>query len=211
MVQVHVVGLGQNPDDLPKVISDCIAKAEVLVGGARLLAWFKDHSALKLTIKTPLEEVIEKVSQEMQSGREVVVLADGDPGFFGIGKRLAEALGKENLRFYPNVCTLQAAAARLKISWENIRTLSLHGRKDPWPIFRALVRYDLVGVFTDEDYNPGRLAELLIARGVDTFRMHVFEDLGQKSEQIRSLELLEARDLSFSPLNFVLLERIKPP
>ena len=135
----------------------------------------------------------------MLSGKEVVVLADGDPCFFGIGKRLAKALGKENLRFYPNVCTLQTAAARLKIPWENIRTLSLHGRKDQWPIFRALVRDDMVGVFTDEHSNPGRLAGMLVERGVDTFRMHVFEDLGQKGEQIRTFELQEAKAKSFSP------------
>jgi precorrin-6Y C5,15-methyltransferase (decarboxylating) len=211
MTQIHVVGLGQDPDDLPKVISECIEKAEVLVGGTRLLDWFEDHPALKLPIKSPLDEIIKRVEQEMLSGKEVVVLADGDPGFFGIGKRLAKALGKENLRFYPNVCTLQTATARLKIPWENIRTLSLHGRKDQWPIFRALVRDDMVGVFTDEHSNPGRLAEMLMERGVDTFRMHIFEDLGQKGEQIRSFELQEAKAKSFSPLNFVLLERIKYP
>ena len=211
MTQVHVVGLGQAPDDLPQVISDCIAKAEVLVGGTRLLEWFKDHPALKLPIKSPLDEIIKRVEQEMLSGKEVVVLAGGDPGFFGIGKRLIKALGKENLRFYPNVSTLQAATARLKIPWENIRTLSLHGRKDLCPIFRALVRDDMVGVFTDENSNPGKLAEVLMDRGVDTFRMHVFEDLGQTGEQISSFELQEAKAKSFSPLNFVLLERIKHP
>jgi precorrin-6Y C5,15-methyltransferase (decarboxylating) len=211
MTQVHVVGLGQNPHDLPQVISDCVAKAEVLVGGTRLLEWFEDHPALKLPIKTPLDKIIKRVEQEMLSGKEVVVLAGGDPGFFGIGKRLVKALGKENLRFYPNVCTLQAATARLKIPWENIRTLSLHGRKDLWPIFRALVRDDMVGVFTDENSNPDKLAVMLMDRGIETFRMHVFEDLGQKGEQIRSFELKEAQDKSFSPLNFVLLERINHP
>jgi precorrin-6Y C5,15-methyltransferase (decarboxylating) len=211
MTQVHVVALGQNPHDLPQVISDCVAKAEVLVGGTRLLEWFEDHPALKLPIKTPLDKIIKRVEQEMLSGKEVVVLAGGDPGFFGIGKRLVKALGKENLRFYPNVCTLQAATARLKIPWENIRTLSLHGRKDLWPIFRALVRDDMVGVFTDENSNPDKLAVMLMDRGIETFRMHVFEDIGQKGEQIRSFELKEAQDKSFSPLNFVLLERINHP
>jgi precorrin-6Y C5,15-methyltransferase (decarboxylating) len=211
MTQVHVVGLGQDPEDLPKVISERIARAEVLVGGTRLLAWFEDHPALKLPIKSPLDEIIKQVEQEVLSGKEVVVLADGDPGFFGIGKSLVKALGRDNLQFYPNVCTLQTATARLKIPWENIRTLSLHGRKDLWPIFRALVHDDMVGVFTDAESDPGRLADVLMKRGVDTFHMHVFEDLGQEGERTRSFEFQEARDKSFSPLNFVLLERIKDP
>jgi len=209
MTQIHVVGLGQDPGDLTQVISKCIEKAEVLVGGTRLLDWFKDHPALKLPIKSPLDEVLKKVLQEMRAGKEVVVLADGDPGFYGIGKRLAESIGKEHLRFYPNVCTLQAAAARLKVPWDNIRSISLHGRKDLWPLFRALVRHDMVGVFTDDKSPPGRLAEVLMDHGVDTFRMHVFENLGQRDEKIGLFELQDARGQSFSPLNFVILERTK--
>ena len=83
--QIHVVGLGLDPEDLPPIISKCIAKAEVLVGGTRLLEWFEHHPALKLPIKSPLDEIIKRVKQEMLSGKEVVVLAGGDPGFFGIG------------------------------------------------------------------------------------------------------------------------------
>jgi precorrin-6Y C5,15-methyltransferase (decarboxylating) len=183
----------------------------VLVGGTRLLERFRDHSALKLPIKSPLDDIITRVKEEMLSGKEVVVLADGDPGFFGIGRRLAAAIGKENLRFYPNVCTLQEAAARLKIPWEDIRTISLHGRKDLSPLFRALVRHDRVGVYTDKDSHPGRLTEALRNRGVDTFIMHVFEDLGQKGERIGSFEIQDIEGRSFSPLNFVILERKKHP
>ena len=211
MSQIHVVGVGLDPEDLPQGIAKRIAKAEVLVGGTRLLERFKDHPALKLPIKSPLDEIITRVKQEMLSGKEVVVLADGDPGFFGIGKRLIEAFGKEHLRIYPNVCTLQAAAARLKIPWEDIRTISLHGRKGLSPLFRALVRHDRVGVFTDKDSNPGRLAEALRDRGVDTFIMHVFEDLGQKRERIGSFEIQDVEGRSFSSLNFVLLERKRHP
>jgi precorrin-6B C5,15-methyltransferase / cobalt-precorrin-6B C5,C15-methyltransferase len=211
MTQIHVVGVGLDPEDLTQIIAKRIAKAQVLVGGTRLLDRFKDHPGLKLPIKSPLDEIITRVEQEMLSGKEVVVLADGDPGFFGIGKRLVAAIGKENLRFYPNVCTLQAAAARLKISWEDIRSISLHGRKDLSPLFRALVRHDRVGVFTDKDSHPGRLAGALVDRGVDTFLMHVFEDLGQKGERIGSFEIQEVEGKSFSPLNFVLLERKKHP
>ena len=211
MTQIHVVGVGLDPEDLLPGIAKRIAKAEVLVGGTRLLERFKDHPARKLPIKSPLDEMITRVKEEMLSGKEIVVLADGDPGFFGIGKRLVAAIGKENLRFYPNVCTLQAAAARLKIPWEDIRTISLHGRKDLSPLFRALVGHDRVGVFTDKDSNPGRLAEALRDRGVDTFIMHVFEDLGQKGERIGSFEIQDLEGRSFSPLNFVLLDRKKHP
>ncbi len=189
------------------MIRQSIEGAEILVGGQRQLEAFQDHPARKIAIKAPLDQVIGEVSQARQRGREVVVLADGDPGFFGIGGRLVKSLGSDQVEIYPNLTTLQAAAARLGIPWGEIATVSLHGRKHLSPLLNALMRSDWVGVFTDRGWHPGRIAEALIERQVDTFRMHVFEDLWQESERMSTLELKEAGSRHYAELNFVLLER----
>ncbi|MBE9571714.1 MAG: precorrin-6y C5,15-methyltransferase (decarboxylating) subunit CbiE, partial [Proteobacteria bacterium] len=138
-----------------------------------------------------------------------VVLADGDPLFFGIGKRLIDAFGKGTVVIYPNVTTLQVAASKLKIPWHDIQTISLHGRKDIQPLLTALVKNNRVAIFTDPDFNPAKVADELIRRGVNTFSMHVFEDLGTETEKTRYFELKEAVKQTFSPLNFIILNRIK--
>lgn len=209
MHQVHVVGLGVDHRDITPTASRLIDSAEVLAGGDRLLALFSDHPAVKILIKSPLKNVIAKINQEMQSHRKVVVLADGDPLFFGIGKRLIDAFGKGTVVIYPNVTTLQVAASKLKIPWHDIQTISLHGRKDIQPLLMALVRNDRVAIFTDPDFNPAKVADELIRRGVNTFSMHVFEDLGTETEKARYFELKEAVKQTFSPLNFIILNRIK--
>lgn len=209
--KVHIVGLGLDPRDLPKRISEPIRRAEILVGGERLLKAFEDHPADRVPIKGPLDRVIEKVEQGLNAGKRVVVLADGDPGFFGIGKRLMDSLGKERVLLYPNVTVLQAAAAKIRLPWEGIRTVSLHGRRDMGPLLRALVKEDLVGVYTDKDFHPGTIADALLQRHVDTFRMHVFEDLFQEKEKVSTCELGDAREMDFSDLSFVILERTKRP
>jgi precorrin-6Y C5,15-methyltransferase (decarboxylating) len=211
MQQVHIIGLGLDHSNLPQNIRNRIAMADILVGGKRLLEVFQDHPGTKVPIKSPLATVIKDVEKQLRSGKEVVVLADGDPGFFGIGKQLIKSLGAEQVLIYPNVTTLQGATSRLKVSWENIKTLSLHGRKDIRPLLRALVSEQMVGVYTDQTLHPGRIAEELILRSVDTFRMHVFENLFRDEEQMGCFELLDATKRAFSPLNFVLLERIKRP
>jgi len=211
MSPVHIVGLGIDQGELPVEISRRVYRAEVLVGGSRLLARFEDHSGVKIPVKGPLADVLGTIRQEMDQGREVVVLADGDPLFFGIGKRLIDSLGGDNVIVYPNVTTLQAAAARIRIPWENVRTVSLHGRRDIWPLLRALVFCDAVAVYTDREFGPARIAEELLRRDVDTFRMAVFENLGQEGECFREVELSRAREMDFSPLNFVLLQRVKQP
>jgi len=211
MPKVHIVGLGVDHGDLTPIISRRIQSAEVLVGGDRLLAMFQDHPGVKVPIKSPLGDVIERINQELKLHRDVVVLADGDPGFFGIGKRLIDDFGKDTVIIYPNVTTLQIAASRLKIPWHDIHTVSLHGRKDLQSLLTALVRNDRVAVFTDPNFHPAKIADELKHKGVDTFKIYVFEDLGTESEQIRCFELREVAKQSFSPLNFVILERTKPP
>lgn len=211
MKKVHVVGVGLSPSDIPSRLSELILDAEVIAGGGRLLDWFEDHTAPRIIIESPVQEAVRKIRGEAEQEKRVVVLADGDPMFFGIGRLLTADLGKENVVIHPNVTTLQAAAARLGIPWHNIRTVSLHGRKDIMPLLRVLVKDDRVAVFTDNYYDPARVAGELIQKGVDTFSMSVFENLATDSEKITNLPLEQAAKKTFSPLNFVILERIKKP
>jgi len=207
MHHVHVVGLGIDHRDLAPMISRHVESADVLVGGDRLLAMFRDHPGIKFPIKSPLNDVIKRIRQEMQLHRKVVVLADGDPLFFGIGKRLIDGLGKEMVMLHPNITTVQIAASRIKIPWHDIQTVSLHGRDHMQHLFTALVKNDRVAVFTDRDFHPAKVADELVRRGVDIFNMYVFEDLGMESERIGYFQLKEAAKRTFSPLNFIILDR----
>jgi len=211
MKPIHVLGMGPDSRELAPRQAQRIASAQVLVGGEKLLGRFEGHPARKIPIRSPLGEVLEVVKKEAGRGKDVVVLADGDPGFFGIGRSLIDALGKEAVVLHPAVTTLQAAASRLKIPWQDIQAVSLHGRTDMMPLLRLLVRKDKVAVYTGPDFGPGRVAEELLRRGVDTFHMHVFENLGEESERMRCLELKKAAGERFFSPNFVVLERRKRP
>ncbi len=50
MIPVQVVGLGMSPDDLTPRALKVIREAQVLVGGRRLLSYFPDHPARKITL-----------------------------------------------------------------------------------------------------------------------------------------------------------------
>jgi precorrin-6Y C5,15-methyltransferase (decarboxylating) len=208
---IHVVGTGLDPAGLPPGTAALVERAEVLAGGDRLLSALESHPAERLPIRAPLSGTVEAVDRESRAGRRVVVLADGDPGFFGIGKALIQALGADRIRLHPNVTVLQAAAARLGTSWENIRTVSLHGRTDLWPLRRHLAAGRRVGVYTDRVFSPARIARDLTACGVDGWSMVVIEDLGRSGERIQAFDdLSRARDEAFSELSFALLERRSP-
>jgi precorrin-6Y C5,15-methyltransferase (decarboxylating) len=208
---IHVIGLGPDPDSLGPRELELVRGADVLAGGQELLEPFSDTGAELLPLRTPLSDWIQELVQRRDRGRAVAVLADGDPLFFGIGSRLCRELGPEAIRVRPGISVLQAAAARLCLPWRDIATVSLHGRRDLLPLRRALAHGERVGVYTDPENTPDRIAVFLSEIGADNFRVHVLENLFRDRERIVSLSPEEAAKGSFVEPNFVLLERIRPP
>lgn len=210
---VHVVGL--RPGDLtpPPGVEDILARAQVLVAGRRLLdaAPRCCQPERSIPVAGALAPILDEIAGERAAGKAVVVLADGDPLFFGLGKRLIEFLGAARVVVHPNLCTLQMAAARVGLPWHDVRVVSLHGRSDFTPLFAALARFERIAVFTDPERGPAAVAQALLERGVADAQLVVLENLGTPGETARRLRLEEAWDLPFSDLNLVLVERTAPP
>jgi len=92
MNNVHVIGIGQGKADLTLTHLDLIGQADLLIGGTRHLAMFPNcHETF--AIRTDLSAVVQKIQDEMHEKR-IVVLASGDPLFYGIGTTLACGPGK---------------------------------------------------------------------------------------------------------------------
>ncbi|WP_250645519.1 precorrin-6y C5,15-methyltransferase (decarboxylating) subunit CbiE [Salidesulfovibrio onnuriiensis] len=211
---VHILGMQPGSLDMSGESRALLEGAALVAGGRRLLdacpaEWCP--AADRLVIASPMDAVVETLASVAQGGRRVVVLADGDPLFYGIGNLLARELGRENIRVHPSLSTLQLAAARLGVAWERTAFVSLHGRSDYTPLYSALVRADTIAVFTDQDNGPAEVARAMLQRGADGFTMTVLEDLGTDREQVRQLGLQETWGMEFSPLNIVFLEREYPP
>jgi precorrin-6Y C5,15-methyltransferase (decarboxylating) len=119
----------------------------------------------------------------------VVVLASGDPLWFGIGRILTDRLGPERLRFHPAPTSLQLAFARIGRPWQDARWVSLHGR-DPEPLARELQkRPRALAVLTD----PGRggadtVRRCLRSSGLEaSYQLWLGENLGHADERMRQI------------------------
>ncbi len=206
---VEVLGLGQGPRHERTELDHLIQEADLLLGGERILNQYTDFHGERVVLKAPLASPLERLDQAWEAGLRVVLLVGGDPCFYGIGPLLVRRLGRENVRLHPGTTTLQAAAALLGIAWQDVPAVSLHGRDRTTPLFAALGRNHWVAVYTDEQHAPAVLAGMLLGRGADNFRMWVFEDLGLPSQNWGAYSLEQAAKRNFSPLNLVLLERVR--
>ncbi len=188
MKTVHVIGVGLGYSDLTQKHHEIIARADVLAGGKRHLAWFREHPARKRVITAPIEAVIADI-QTWMTDQEVVVLASGDPLFYGIGETLADRLGPERVRIHPNVSVMAEAFARIGRTWKDAAVVSLHGRQqNTEKLLSAIDRGVPVFVFTDPANTPETIARIVLDRHPSGIRICVAERLGEPEERIRWLE-----------------------
>lgn len=211
MCKVIVVGTGVGPEDLTESHRRAIEAAEVLVGGKRQLAMFAGETEVTWTLGGNPRATLEEVKQEA-AGKGVVILASGDPLFFGIGQRALEVFGSENVTFLPNVTALQKTFARLKLPWNQARIVSVHGRRAT-DFFAELGHAGAIAIYTDPENMPNLLAKILREYGMVNRKVAVVEDIGSEQERCLETDLAGAEGMQFSPLNVMVLypeEELQP-
>ena len=140
-----------------------IRGAEVVVGGRRQLERFAPAGAERVVVGGDMDEVA--AALRAHAGRRVVVLASGDPGFFGIPVALRRLLPEAEIVTLPGISSVQLAAARLGRPWHDLPFASAHGRTStasspPCASTRACWRSPT------RAHTPQALAAALVAAGI---------------------------------------------
>ncbi|KFL16092.1 cobalamin biosynthesis protein CbiE [Geobacillus stearothermophilus] len=204
MGTMKLIGVGADGKaSLPELYRRWIDESELLVGGERQLAMFPDYKGETIVIRRGLAELVERLRHET---RRTVVLASGDPLFYGIGSYLA---GKLPIEVYPAVSSVQWAFAKMGESWQDAAFVSAHGR----PLTGLVQRIDgrrKVAILTDETNSPAVIARYLLEYGMTEYEAFVGEELGGPNERCRLFSLEEMAEAEFLPLNIVILRQTAP-
>lgn len=176
-----VIGIGDDgPDGLAPASRALIATADVLVGGARHLAAIDETGAEHVAWGSGFSEV--KDSLGAYEGRRVVVLASGDPMYYGAGSVLARTFGTGAIRVIPAPGAVSLTAARMAWSLPDTEVLTIHGRPLKMLNYHLFPGRRLIALSRDGD-TPAEAAALLTARGFGASRISVFEHLGGAKER----------------------------
>ncbi len=206
MKPVSVIGMGLSPQDMTSAHLDMIRAADILIGGKRHLDFFRDFRARQKEITKDIKGIIAYIRTRMEK-ESVVVLASGDPLFFGIGTLLVKSLGAEHVDIYPNITSVAAAFSRIREPWHDAHVVSIHGRFCEASLLRSFANEDTIAVLTDPVKNPAWLAGFLLENWFADFRMCVLEQLGSSSEKVGWYDLPDAVGRQFSDPNVVILKR----
>ena len=202
MSKIYVIGAGvKGHEEFGRRALELIQQADLLVGGERQLALFPEFAGDKLIIGNNLGTVVARLSSH--PGR-AVVLASGDPLFFGIGRHLLRNLPEADFEFLPNVSSVQYAFAKIRVPWDDAVFVSTHGRGFREAVDR-IVANDKAAVLTDEQHNPAAIARELIERGRDGYSARLCENLGSAEERIVRTDLRGLLEIQAAPLNVLIL------
>ena len=204
---VLVVGTGDSgAASLTQEGLAAVRAADVLCGGARHLAFFPEYRGETIAIKGGLEPVLGRIRAARDAGRRVVVLASGDPGFFGIGATLTQELGSDAIRVLPSVSSVALAFARMGEPWQDAVVVSAHGRPLAGILGPACAAARFA-VLTDDTNTPAVVARALLACGMEDAAAAVCEHLGGERERIVRGTLSMIAGGSFARLNVLVVLR----
>ncbi|NLX97998.1 MAG: precorrin-6y C5,15-methyltransferase (decarboxylating) subunit CbiE [Rhodopirellula sp.] len=203
--KIQIIGIGEDgmgglTDSARRLIED----ADLILGEGHCLALVPDTGAARFVVGTNLDEALTRI--EDSPAGNTVVLASGDPLFYGVARYLSDKLGKNRFEVIPHVSSMQLAFARVKESWEEafLTNLASHGVES---VLEAIRTAEKVGLFTSDSYPPPVVARILLDNGLDYFTAYVCENLGSPDERVTHDELAEIAEQQFASLNVMILVR----
>jgi precorrin-6Y C5,15-methyltransferase (decarboxylating) len=206
--KVHIVGIGDDGvDGMTAQARKVLEGADVLLGPASCAQLLPRPLAGRLDATASLEELCDKI--EASGAKRLVVLASGDPLFYGTARYVCGRLGKDRFEVVPHVSSMQLAFARVKESWEEAFLANLSGQSIE-RVVDKIRSSDTVGLFTSEQWPPAAVARALLDEGIDSFQAYVCENLGSPDERVTQGGLADIARESFGPLNVMILVRKAP-
>jgi precorrin-6B C5,15-methyltransferase / cobalt-precorrin-6B C5,C15-methyltransferase len=174
-MNVTVIGCDDRPPG--PAAAKALAEATTVIGAPRHLRSVPIPAGAERKELTHLSETLRDIDQ---AAGPVVVLASGDPGFFGIVRALrARGLAPAVI---PAVSSVALAFARLGLDWDDALVLSAHGR-DPGKALAAALAHPKAAILT-APLTAADLARSLIAAGK---QVYAAERLGTPEENVTAL------------------------
>jgi len=204
---LSIVGIGEDGiEGLTAVARGLVSGAEIVFGGKRHLGLAA--ALIRGAVRpwpSPFEQAVEEVLA--QRGRQVCVLASGDPYLYGVGAVLARHVEPAETMVVPAPSAFSLAAARLGWPLADCALVSLHGREldRVRPHLQPGAR---VLALTSDGDGPGALAGLLATAGFGASRLTVLEALGGPRERIRATTAAQFDLGQVDPLNTVAIEAV---
>ena len=203
MLRVNIVGIGPgNPELLTGAAIKAIKESNILIGDKRMLAAFAEaDKKIYDTIKTA--DIVEIAASANPEKDVLAVLVSGDVGFFSLAKTISGKLPDCECVRYCGISSLVYFAAKLQMSWDDAKIVSMHGRKQN--LVAAVAENKKVFSLTGGEHTPQMLCAQLCEHGLSDVQVYVGENLSYPEEKITVGTAAEISKQNFPSLSVMMV------
>jgi len=194
MVFIH--GVSADCGDLSHIPE--LNQVSRIAGGKRLLRLVPETvSAQRIVLDANTVTTLRDTFARLRDKEKMLILASGDPLFFGIAETVSQMLPRKNYRISAAPAAFQCAFARIGRSWRNYSFFSVHGSDAVLPC-ALILRAEGAVIYGDGNRHAVIIAREILAAFPQAEHRHaaVFADLGLPSETVFQGSLREIADLS---------------
>ena len=183
MTWLDVIGLTE--DGLAGLTRDQLARvaaAEYVIGPQRIRDDVMGQEGFVGTAElwpVPFLDIIPVLNA--RRGQNVVILATGDPLWFGAASTLVRHFSAEEMRITPAPSGFQWAASRMGWPLHTTRTMTVHGRPHE-TVLKFLAPSARLMVLAHDRNSPATLARLLVAAGYGDAQLTALGHIGGEGE-----------------------------
>ena len=201
--KIYIIGIGPGSSEyLTKKALDTVKTSDYTVGSTRAIDLFDDvNNKIAFNVKDLLDKLEKGVDLAIE-GNTVSILSTGDPGFSGVLNTVLRIANEKNfpeekIEVIPGISSLQLAAARNHIQWDNANVMTFHGRENIEDILKVINNGKTTIALPSKKVRD--MAQFLLDNGVDEHReVVVCERLSYDDEKIVRSTLKDIANSEFT-------------
>lgn len=201
--KIYIIGIGPGSSEyLTKKAVDTVKTSDYTVGSTRAIDLFNDvNNKIAFNVKDLLDKLEKGVDLAIE-GNTVSILSTGDPGFSGVLNTVLRIANEKNfpeekIEVIPGISSLQLAAARNHIQWDNANVMTFHGRENIEDILKVINNGKTTIALPSKKVRD--MAQFLLDNGVDEHReVVVCERLSYDDEKIVRSTLKDIANSEFT-------------
>ena len=208
--KIYIIGIGPGSSEyLTKKAIDTVKMSDYTVGSTRAIELFCD---VQNTIPFNVKELLDTLERGVQlavDGNTVSILSTGDPGFSGVLNTVLRIsneknFSKDNIEVIPGISSLQLAAAKCHIQWDNANVMTFHGRENIEDILPVINNGKITIALPSRKVKD--MAQFLLDNGVEKDRkVIVCERLSYPDEKIVEASLEDIANSEFTYMCIIVI------
>ncbi|MGN1166115.1 MAG: precorrin-6A reductase [Lachnospiraceae bacterium] len=208
--KVSLVGIGTGAKDLLTIEAKNVCEEALLIIGAERMVKAVALPGQDFFLSYRTEEITEYIRKHPEY-EKIAVVFSGDIGFYSGAKKLLTALKETSeeekqmkITLHPGISSVVYFCAKLGISWEDVKLLSMHGKKEN--IVTAVREHMKVIVLAGSAKGIRKLGNKMCKYGYGNLKVSVGANLSYPNEEIACMAATKLSDYQGDDLAVLYIE-----